>query len=50
MENKIYYLAVLHYYGEATRCVVSSTRVNTLLCEGYLLELLEIVKVLDIPE
>lgn len=50
MENKIYYLAVLHYYGEATRCVVSSTRVNTLLSEGYLLELLEIVKVLDIPE
>ena len=50
MENKIYYLAVLHYCDEATRCVVSSTRVNTLLSEGYLLELLEIVKVLDIPE
>ena len=50
MENKIYYLVVLHYCGESIRCVVSSTRVKDLLREGYLIELLEVVKVLDIPE
>ena len=50
MENKIYYLAVLHRCGEVTHCVVSSTRVDALLREGYLLELLEIVKLLDTPE
>ena len=50
MEKQFYYLAVLHYCGESTRCVVSSTRINTLLREGYLIELLEVVKFLDTPE
>lgn len=47
MENKIYYLAVLHYCNESTHCVISSSRVNTYLSEGYVVELLDIVKVLD---
>lgn len=47
MENKIYYLAVLHYCNESTRCVISSSCVNTYLSEGYVVELLDIVKVLD---
>lgn len=52
MEEKNYYFAVLHYMGRRRRVAIrlDSAVIDSYLKAGYIIEILDIVRVIDEPK